>query len=141
MNTSQKNFNGSNRGAVFLIAMLVASVALAIGIGVYHRTYKELLFASFWKQAQTAFAAADAGLECALYWDWHPASATCFGSAITAWIPGSAGSFDANVGTGCVHVDITKAGTPVVTTIQSYGYNTCDPASLRRVERGLRIDY
>lgn len=142
MNTSQKKFNDSNRGAIFLIAMLVASVALAIGIGVYNRTYKELLFASFWKQAQTAFSAADSGLECALYWDLHPASATCFGSAISTWTPGNAGSFDANVGTGCVHVDITKVGSaPVVTTIQAHGYNTCNTVDLRRVERGLRIDY
>lgn len=152
MNNSQKKSNGANRGAVFLIAMLVASVALAVGLGVYNRTYKELLFASFWKQTQTAFASADAGLECALYWDIHPlANASCFTQTVSGqvtqvipWTPGFAGSFDANVGTGCVHVDITKVGSapvPVATTIQAHGYNTCNIADLRRVERGLRIDY
>lgn len=147
MNTSQKKINDSNRGAIFLIAMLVASVALAIGIGVYNRTYKELLFASFWKQAQTAFSAADSGLECALYWDLHPQpTATCFTQTVSgaSWTPGAAGSFsNIPVSGGCVSVVITKDTTavPTVTTIQAYGYNTCNPASLRRVERGLRIDY
>ncbi|MFZ2303769.1 MAG: hypothetical protein WAV98_03220, partial [Minisyncoccia bacterium] len=63
------------RGVVLLIAILVGGVALAVGFGVYHRTYKELLFASFWKQTQVAFSAADSGLECALYWELHPAQA------------------------------------------------------------------
>lgn len=147
MNILQKKSNGANRGAVFLIAMLVASVALAVGIGVYNRTYKELLFASFWKQTQTAFSAADSGLECALYWDRHPQpTATCFTQTVSGalWTPGAAGSFsNIPVSGGCVSVVITKdiTAVPTVTTIQAHGYNTCNTADLRLVERGLRIDY
>ena len=63
------------KGAVLLIAILMASVMLTVGLGVYQRTYKEIYFASFWKQVQFAFLAADIGLECALYRDLHPPTA------------------------------------------------------------------
>lgn len=63
------------KGAVLLIAILMASVMLTVGLGVYQRTYKEIYFASFWKQTQRAFSRADIGLECALYRDLHPPTA------------------------------------------------------------------
>lgn len=132
------------RGVVLLIAILVSSVALAVGLGVYNRTYKELLFASYWKQTQIAFAAADSGLECALYWDAHPAApAVCFGANITGWTPGFAGSFsNIPVFGGCVDVTISKtAAIPIETTIESRGHNTCDTTALRRVERGIGMRY
>ena len=52
----------SKKGAVLLIAILMASVMLTVGLGVYQRTYKEIYFASFWKQTQRAFSGADIGL-------------------------------------------------------------------------------
>lgn len=131
------------RGAVLLIAILVASVAFSVGLGIYNRTYKELLFASFWKQTQVAFAAADSGRECALYWDLHPATtATCFGTsfpwnaAAPVFPPG-----DIPVSGGCVNVAITKSAVYPFTTVAVRGYNTCDPADPRRVERGLSESY
>ena len=150
MNTlREKNYTSRNHGAVLLIAILVSSVALAVGIGVYNRTYKELLFASFWKQTQVAFGAADAGLECALYWDLHQigaTSASCFGGqvfladGVTPWNPSLNGSASLSVTTPlCVTIEITKnAG---ATTIKSRGYNSCSLTNPRRVERGLRVDY
>ncbi len=132
-------------GATLLIAILMASVMLSVGLGVYQRTYKELYFASFWKQTQIAFAAADSGLECALYWDLHPASsASCFGSTISSWNPSSniSSNFEVNTSGGCVIIDITKNSTSPFTTIISRGYNdACVSTNPRRVERGLRIDY
>ncbi|MDO8603905.1 MAG: hypothetical protein Q7K40_00600 [bacterium] len=138
-----KKTKKDSKGAVLLIAILVSGVTLAVGFGVYNRTYKELLFASFWKQTQIAFSAADAGLECALYWDTNGGSPICFGSAISGWTPGTAGSFSAPVSSGCVSVIITKVGVSpsIVTTIESRGYNTCDATNLRRVERGLGVQY
>lgn len=137
------------KGAVLLIAILIASVVLAVGFGVYNRTYKELLFASFWKQAQTAFSAADSGFECAMYWELHPTTpATCFGQTVSTgtWTPGGVGTFQADTitGGGCVKVTIAWSGTATTTT--SRGYNaSCavvtagtDP---RIVERGLRANF
>lgn len=135
------------RGAVLLIAILVASVALAVGMGVYNRTYKELLFGAFWKQTQIAFAAADAGLECALYWDLQdpvPTNYSCFGNSDAPWPTFTEGIpevLSMNVSGACVNVEITKNTVVPNTTIRARGYNTCDSNSPRRVERGLRIDY
>lgn len=130
------------RGAVLMIAILVASVALAVGFGVYNRTYKELLFASYWKQTQVAFSSADAGLECVMYWELHPGSggfnsASCFGATIPDWDPLATGTFNLNVpGSGCVNINVfLNAG---ATTTEARGYNdACGSTNPRRVERGL----
>lgn len=140
---------GPKKGAVLLIAILVSSVALAVGFGVYNRTYKELLFASFWKQTQIAFSSADAGLECALYWELHkpvaPVLASCFGTEIptTTWVPGDAANFNLDVpGGGCVNIEISGV-LPTITLARGYntpydaGTSSCDNTNPRRVERGL----
>lgn len=81
------------RGVILLIAVLMVSVTLAVGIGVYQRTYKELYFGSFWKQTQIAAAAADGGLECAMYWDLHPsATPSCFNNSSIPGLAASGGS-------------------------------------------------
>lgn len=137
--------SSSKKGAALLMAVFMASIMLSVGLGVYQRTYKELYFASFWKQAQIAFAAADAGFECALYWDLHRTGATsanCFGSLVPGWNPSANTSVNFSITTPfCVTVEITKNAIAPFTTIQSRGLNTCDSVSPRVVERGLRIDY
>ena len=132
------------RGVILLIAVLLASITLVVGLGVYHRTYKEILFSAFWKQAQIAFASADGALECALYFELHPLETTdCFGvSPIPGWTPGTPGipgTFSISTGTVCARVDITYVGN--TKTIKAYGYNTCDTSNPRRVERGLEVTY
>lgn len=130
----------SKNGAALLMAVLMASVMLSVGLGVYQRTYKELYFSSFWKQAQIAFAAADSGLECALYWDLHKAAtASCFGADVVGWDPSGNASASFSINIPCVSIEIIKSGS--ATTIKSRGYNTCDTNNPRRVERALRIDY
>ncbi len=155
MSTNYKlQTTNSRRGAVLLIAVLMSSVMLSVGLGVYQRTYKQLVFASFWKQMQVAFAAADSGLECAMYWDTHPTSAgSCFGSTLVGWAPNVStaapgASFSATTSSGCVVVTVTKPspnfrvdGTRYATFIESRGYNDCNAANPRRVERALSINY
>ena len=135
-----KNNSTKQKGAVLLIAILVSSVALAVGFGVYNRTYKELLFASFWKQTQIAFSAADAGLECALYWQLHTgATPRCFEYDIIGWTPGQLGNFNIPIPTGgCVNIIVEKPG--LATTTSARGYNVpCSDilTGSRVVERGL----
>lgn len=139
------------KGAVLLIAILMSSVALAVGFGVYNRTYKELLFASFWKQTQIAFSAADSGLECMLYWQLHPStgspagSAQCFGPTVPGWTPPNAttGSIDIDVpGGGCANVTVAWDGAKNATTTVAHGYNnSCATKGTnpRTVERGLGV--
>lgn len=139
----------TQKGAALLMAVLMTSVMLSVGLGVYQRTYKELYFASFWKQTQVAFAAADAGLECALYWDLHQVGATsasCFGGTVSGWDPSLNSSITlTGVATpvGCVTINIIKPSPllPYSTRIESRGYNDCNVSNLRRVERALSIDY
>lgn len=133
-------------GSALLIAILVGSVALAVGLGVYNRTYKELLFSSFWEQTQTAFSAADAGLECALYWQIAATSpATCFGQTVSggSWTPPNAGSFQVDIVNGvgpCVNVVIAWDAALNATTTTVRGYNdACSSTNVRRVERGLKV--
>lgn len=138
----KKNYSKKNsRGAVLLIAILISSVMLAVGLGVYQRTYKSIVFSSFWKQSQVAFGAADGGLECALYHEIHLISpVNCFGTVIGTWTPGASGNFEVSTsGGGCVNVTITKgAGT----LIESRGYNdACGSTAPRRVERGIKMTY
>lgn len=135
------------KGAVLLIAVLVASVALAVGFGVYQRTYKELLFGSYWRQTQIAFSSADSGLECAMYWLLHPGgggagTANCFGSVISGWDPKvQTGNFNLTVpGAGCANVVIAWDPTVLpagATTTVVKGYNDCIITNPRSVERGL----
>ena len=144
--TRKKGGTREQSGAVLLIAVLVASVALTVGAGVYQRTYKELIFSSFWKQTQVAFATADAGLECAMFWDLHSAAAPnyCFG-AVIPWTAGAAtvpAGVNMNIANGCVNIVIDKNIVTSTTTIRARGYNdACGSTNPRRVERGLRIDY
>ncbi|MCK9345252.1 MAG: hypothetical protein M0P64_04025 [Candidatus Pacebacteria bacterium] len=141
------NKKTKQRGSLLLIAILVSGVALAVGLGVYNRSYRELLFASFWSQTQTAFASTDAGLECALYWLLHPGAggagtAQCFGANIPVWDPlVQTGTFEVATPSGaCVNIVIAWDTTLLATTTTARGYNdACGSVSPRRVERGLRV--
>ena len=56
-------------GFTVLFAVLVASILLAVGASIFNITVKNLLFSSSGRDSLKAFSAADAGLECAQYWD------------------------------------------------------------------------
>lgn len=58
-----------NRGFVLLMATLVSGLFLVIGMAIFKIAYIELILSSTGRASQRAFAAADSGLECALYWD------------------------------------------------------------------------
>jgi len=52
-------------------AVLVSSLALAIGLAIYDLVARELHLSSVSEQSQYAIYAADTGAECAVYWDLH----------------------------------------------------------------------
>jgi hypothetical protein len=58
-----------NKGYILLMSVLVASIILAISLGVYALSIKDLILAGYLKDSAIAFGAADKGIECALYWD------------------------------------------------------------------------
>lgn len=57
------------RGFTIFFAMLVGSLALAVGIAIYDLTVREIDLSAAASQSQYAIYAADTGVECALYWD------------------------------------------------------------------------
>ncbi len=59
----------SAAGFTLFYAVLVSSLLLALGLAIFNITYKELILSSGARESATAFYAADAGLECALFWD------------------------------------------------------------------------
>jgi|GEM_PF-394079 len=61
--------NKTKRGFTIFFAVLVGSLALAIGLSIYELLIRELELAQVATQSQFAIYAADAGAECALYWD------------------------------------------------------------------------
>ncbi len=61
--------NKQKRGFVILIAVLVSSLMISLGAFIANIAVKELQLSSSGRDSQTAFYAADSGLECALYQD------------------------------------------------------------------------
>lgn len=155
-----------SRGFVFLFAALVASIALAVGLGILSITEKELVLSSIGKASVHAFFSADTGGECALMWDLrHPGLSntafatssssappgvpvTCAGTNInTLWTivsdPTSATTtFSLTFpGSKCATVVVSKTNKAIDTVVRSQGYNSCSVTDPRRVERILRISY
>jgi hypothetical protein len=59
----------TNGGYILLMTVLIVSIILALSFGVYAITIKEIVLATYFRESTRAFAAADKGIECALYWD------------------------------------------------------------------------
>ncbi len=167
----------NNKGFSLFIALTASSALLLVAFVVSNIVTKGLEFANTSRDSQIAFFAADAGVECALYWDviLDPSkfATSTSGSPIvcamtnmetgvsiipgttTATLIGGGGSGNptsafgfvmdqgANPSDACVIVTVNKqyVGPNLVTTISSYGYNTCDLNVLRRVERGVNVTY
>lgn len=149
-----------HRGFTLLIAVVLSSVALSIGLALLDVAYKQVILASAAKQSQTAFYAADTALECALYYDQQldafnyttpNASIVCAGLAVTNYsttlttfsgVPTRVTSFTLPCqGSGEKgSVRVYKANT-AATQIFTQGYNTCDTTNTRRIERGIKIVY
>ncbi len=161
----------TQRGFALLIAIIFMSVMLSFGLALGSVSYKQQVLASSAVQSQYAFYAADAGLECALYYDQQqnffayppsdPPSApaiVCDNSpAISAtevwsasqWIVTNRLSLDS--GKRCVDITVYKYSAPqpptnMTTYIFSQGYDvSCatvvSPNGARFVARGVNIHY
>jgi hypothetical protein len=119
---------------------------------------KKALLSELTAESLRAFYGADAGADCAIYWDifqesfdpYKDDSISCFGSVqnFTArtsarWtvISSVSWSFNFNVSGYCVLLSVSKSGVPTSTRIESRGINSCDTTDPRRVERAVRVTY
>ena len=61
----------TSNGFTVIYAALFAGLMIAIGVSIYTIAIKELVLSSASRESQFAFYAADTGIECAQYWDFH----------------------------------------------------------------------
>lgn len=59
--------NTHHKGFVILFTILIAAIIMVIGLGIYSIASRETVLSGTAREAQYAFYAADAGVECALY--------------------------------------------------------------------------
>jgi len=102
------------KGFTIFFAMLVASLALAVGLAIYDLTVRELDISATATQSQYAIYAADTGAECALYWDLHYSNAGTNnnGGSMSMFSTSSADTQAAGSGSGiayCNGQDITAS--------------------------------
>lgn len=147
-----------NRGFTLLIALILTSVTLALGIALLDVAYKQILLASSAKQSQYAFYSADSILECTLYWDQRfnafnydaplaGSSISCDGRTVTSYASSVSGTrrtttFSHTCASGGTisNVTIYKESSGQ-TNIFANGFNTCDANSPLRIERGIKARY
>lgn len=153
-----------SRGFTLIIAVLISSVVLAIGLAMFNVAVKQTILSSTAKESQYAFYAADSGIECTSYWEYKPPTSpfeanppfniTCNGQSITVSNATPTGVYDiartftvsmsptGAVSSPCAVVIVQKntsgPGSPG-TQIESRGYNTCTLSDPRRTERAIRI--
>lgn len=144
------------RGFTLLIAVILASVTLALSLALLDVAYKQITLAFAAKHSHSAFAAADTALECALYYDQKQDLFNYSSSAGTVVCGGNTVvvAFDNTVtprrrdftlpcagGVGQSAVIRIYKSSDASTSIYANGYNSCSTTDTRRVERGLKISY
>lgn len=101
------------RGFTLFFAMLVGSLALAVGLAIFDLTLRELQLSAVATQSQYAIYAADTGAECALYWDTKCSLGGCAsGSVFATSTNTNGGTFPPAAGVVCNGQDV--AATAVI---------------------------
>ena len=67
-------------GFVILFSILISTIILLMSAGIFRVAQKETILSSYSRESQIAFYAADAAVECALYWDISQLEVTKFPS-------------------------------------------------------------
>lgn len=140
------------KGFSIFLSLLIMSIAATIAFSVFEIFYLQILMTSNIKDSQTAFYAADSGLECIYYWDIKKDEIdignpiTCANSTKILDLPASDFKLYFSDGS-CTTIKINFANPlPDPKSIQSYGRNKyggadCNNSYPRRVERGIQNDY
>lgn len=123
MHTMPSNSKKNTKGFALLIALVTASIVLALGLSILNITLRDFLLSGAGQESSAAFIAADTGMECALYWSESlsggqfttpgPNAIRCMGSnfSVTNTL-GSPTSFEVDWGTVaeplCSKVEVTR---------------------------------
>ncbi len=152
-----KNTRINSKGFTLLLATLVSSLLLSVGLSMFTIAQKEIILSSLGRDSQYAFYAADSGAECALYLDFKgvfDTSAATHGATCNTVVVGeyrppesvdlsdlvlggesfvgglATSEFFFELNNRCIKVEVTKFETGTVRTqINSRGYSVgCDAA-------------
>lgn len=137
-------------GFVMLFTITISSILLSIALGVAQTAFKELKFSISARDTNSAFFAADTGIEAVLFRDKPPGSIypppETDGSSFswTEIFPNLSGANGS-----CAIVKITKTNildsASIETVIVSKGYNvgdaSCVSTNTNRIERELKLNY
>ncbi|HEY0980268.1 MAG TPA: hypothetical protein VGE18_02575 [Candidatus Paceibacterota bacterium] len=159
MNTHEHSTIASTKnGFAMLFTVLVISIIMSLAIGIANVTFKQNLLSSIAKDSLVAFYAADAGVECGLYYDFTvglfpedlpaasaPELLACGNNTFskvadmsyTNYIVYRENITDANKPCRNLVFDKTDA---TINLIQSRGYSVCSNTP-RQVERALEVRY
>lgn len=159
MNTQMHNTIGTReRGFAMLFTILVISIIMSLAIGIANVTFKQGLLSSIAKDSLIAFYAADAGVECGLYYDF---TVGIFPEGLSAESAPEMLACGANTLSKVSDMsytnyivyreNITDASKPcrnlvfdktdeTISLIQSRGYSVCNNTP-RQVERALEVRY
>jgi len=160
MNNKLKIINKKNsllvdrHGFTLLFSLLILTIVLSASLGIYNIVARQLKISQISRESSLAFSAADAGMECALYWDVKEKEFDNTNYAIDCLSQNKAGSMAASTTSfyldfnngACVKIDVDKT-VPSKTTITSYGYSNgsaasnCSSSGVLQVERVLRANY
>lgn len=113
MEAPKSKFQITNGGFTIFFALLVGSLALAVGMAIYDLAVREIDLSSTATQSQYAVYAADTGAECALYWDFKCSLGPCTtnGAGGSAFATSSSMVVPAS-GVICGGQDIASSWTP-----------------------------
>lgn len=134
-------------GFSLLLTVLIISIVLSVGLSAGSIVINQIKLSGTGRDSQIAFYAADAGIECALYWDikedafapTKTSSITCAGNSFTVGGPSGQSNFTLNFDNGsCADVSVKKNSEVVI--IESLAKNQCPPTE-RSVERGIEVTY
>jgi hypothetical protein len=142
-------------GFAMLFTVLVMTLILSMALGISNITFKQTVLSSLAKDSQIAFYQADAGIECALYYDLNVTTHSFNGiNPIPPQIRcgnvmlGYSGLSEANyyvytsaAGAGpCIASVSVDKRDPTVVIVQARGNNVCQ-TNPRQVERALEVTY
>ncbi len=138
--------NTEKRGFTLFIAVITASIILAIGVSILNITLKEFILSSLTRNSDMAFNAADAGIECAVYWDTRATtsftgvsgSVECMGQTVSFERSGTSPNYTYTLNN---NDDFIEWGTPAVCAVVTVQRTTCNGFSCTKVEsRGYNKD-
>ena len=158
MSIQTPNSAYNKKGFTILLAALVASLVLTLGISVFSIAQKQVVLSSLGQSSQYAFYAADTAAECALYWevryDYFSSSSptgitpACSGAPLViAGAPGALPytmSFEFEPNGYCAQVTVTKSAVDPRTTIHADGFSTtCADIAVsgRALQRSVELNF